>query len=87
MRRFFALPSFVVFGAIGFSGPKPFVEMRAASTPSVIHEGLPTQLPDIDPDETQDWIDSLDEVVARVEKRLAMNRGLPHDVKAPAQVS
>ncbi|MFZ5847842.1 MAG: pyruvate dehydrogenase (acetyl-transferring), homodimeric type [Actinomycetota bacterium] len=29
-------------------------------TPSVIHEGLPTQLPDIDPDETQEWIDSLD---------------------------
>ncbi len=27
---------------------------------SVIHEGLPTQLPDIDPDETQDWIDSFD---------------------------
>jgi pyruvate dehydrogenase E1 component len=29
-------------------------------TPAVIHEGLPTQLPDIDPDETQEWIDSLD---------------------------
>ena len=28
--------------------------------PSVIHEGLPTQLPDIDPDETQEWVDSLD---------------------------
>lgn len=28
--------------------------------PAVIHEGLPTQLPDIDPDETQDWIDSFD---------------------------
>jgi pyruvate dehydrogenase E1 component len=28
--------------------------------PSVIHEGLPTQLPDIDPDETQEWIESLD---------------------------
>ena len=27
---------------------------------SVIHEGLPTQLPDIDPDETSDWIDSFD---------------------------
>src|SRR4051794_24563245 len=26
--------------------------------PPVIHEGLPTQLPDIDPDETQDWLDS-----------------------------
>ncbi|WP_370248216.1 pyruvate dehydrogenase (acetyl-transferring), homodimeric type [Nocardioides sp.] len=30
------------------------------STPSVIHEGLPTQLPDIDPEETQDWIASFD---------------------------
>ncbi|WP_211357366.1 pyruvate dehydrogenase (acetyl-transferring), homodimeric type [Nocardioides rubriscoriae] len=27
---------------------------------AVIHEGLPTQLPDIDPDETQDWLDSFD---------------------------
>src|SRR5690349_13562882 len=27
---------------------------RSGSQPSVIHEGLPTQLPDIDPDETQD---------------------------------
>ncbi|MEO9323448.1 pyruvate dehydrogenase (acetyl-transferring), homodimeric type [Nocardioides sp. C4-1] len=26
----------------------------------MIHEGLPTQLPDIDPDETQDWLDSFD---------------------------
>ncbi len=37
--------------------------VRAASTPSVIHEGLPTQLPDIDPDETQDWIDSFNALV------------------------
>lgn len=29
----------------------------------VIHEGLPTQLPDIDPDETQDWIDSFTALV------------------------
>lgn len=29
----------------------------------MIHEGLPTQLPDIDPDETQDWIDSFDSLV------------------------
>ncbi len=26
----------------------------------VIHEGLPTQLPDIDPEETQEWVDSFD---------------------------
>ena len=31
--------------------------------PPVIHEGLPTQLPDIDPDETQDWLDSLDALI------------------------
>ena len=28
--------------------------------PIVIHEGMPTQLPDIDPDETQEWLASLD---------------------------
>ena len=26
----------------------------------MIHEGLPTQLPDIDPDETQEWLASFD---------------------------
>ncbi len=31
--------------------------------PSIIHEGLPTQLPDIDPDETQEWIESLDALI------------------------
>ncbi|NHC25321.1 pyruvate dehydrogenase (acetyl-transferring), homodimeric type [Nocardioides sp. IC4_145] len=36
---------------------------RTGSTPSVIHEGLPTQLPDIDPDETHDWLDSFDALV------------------------
>jgi len=36
---------------------------RSSSTPPaapVIHEGLPTQLPDIDPDETSEWLDSFD---------------------------
>ncbi len=32
----------------------------AGDRPRVIHEGLPTQLPDIDPDETQEWLESLD---------------------------
>ncbi|MEJ7742054.1 MAG: pyruvate dehydrogenase (acetyl-transferring), homodimeric type [Nocardioidaceae bacterium] len=32
----------------------------APDRPPVIHEGLPTQLPDIDPEETQEWLDSLD---------------------------
>ncbi|GAC1385824.1 MAG: pyruvate dehydrogenase (acetyl-transferring), homodimeric type [Marmoricola sp.] len=30
---------------------------------TVIHEGLPTQLPDIDPDETTDWLSSFDALV------------------------
>jgi pyruvate dehydrogenase E1 component len=33
------------------------------SVPPVIHEGLPTQLPDIDPDETNEWIDSFDSMI------------------------
>ncbi|MBO9524270.1 MAG: pyruvate dehydrogenase (acetyl-transferring), homodimeric type [Nocardioidaceae bacterium] len=35
----------------------------APAAPPVIHEGLPTQLPDIDPDETNDWIDSFDSLI------------------------
>ena len=31
--------------------------------PTVIHEGLPTQLPDIDPDETDEWVRSLDAMI------------------------
>ncbi|GAA4822407.1 pyruvate dehydrogenase (acetyl-transferring), homodimeric type [Nocardioides caeni] len=45
----------------GAQGPTPAT--RGGSVPSVIHEGLPTQLPDIDPDETQDWIDSFTALV------------------------
>ncbi len=30
---------------------------------SIISDGLPTQLPDIDPDETREWIESFDDVV------------------------
>ncbi|MGY2702943.1 pyruvate dehydrogenase E1 component [Nocardioides sp. HB32] len=36
---------------------------RNGATATVIHEGLPTQLPDIDPDETHDWLDSFDSLV------------------------
>ena len=43
--------------------PTPVSGTRSGSTPSVIHEGLPTQLPDIDPDETHDWLDSFDSLV------------------------
>ena len=33
-------------------------------TRAVIHEGLPTQLPDIDPEETREWLDSVDDLTA-----------------------
>src|SRR3954467_2502983 len=37
---------------------------RDATTPrAVITDGLPSQLVDTDPDETQEWVDSLDAVV------------------------
>ena len=29
----------------------------------MIHEGLPTQLPDIDPEETQEWVESFDSMI------------------------
>ena len=41
------------------SGPA----QQHAGRPPVIHEGLPTQLPDIDPDETKEWLDSFDAMV------------------------
>jgi pyruvate dehydrogenase E1 component len=63
---------------------------RSGATPSVIHEGLPTQLPDIDPDETTDWIDSFDSLVGErgreraryvmlrlLERAREMNVGVP----------
>ncbi|WP_397209817.1 pyruvate dehydrogenase (acetyl-transferring), homodimeric type [Nocardioides sp.] len=37
---------------------------RPGTVTSVIHEGLPTQLPDIDPDETSDWLASFDDLVS-----------------------
>ncbi|MGH3382521.1 MAG: pyruvate dehydrogenase (acetyl-transferring), homodimeric type, partial [Actinoallomurus sp.] len=30
---------------------------------SIISDGLPSQLPDIDPDETREWLESLDTVI------------------------
>ena len=38
-------------------------QSASAERPPVIHEGLPTQLPDIDPEETSEWVNSLDEMV------------------------
>ena len=36
---------------------------------SIISDGLPTQLPDIDPEETRDWVDSFDSVVRTLTSR------------------
>src|ERR1700756_2159148 len=36
---------------------------------SIISDGLPTQLPDIDPDETREWVDSFDSVTRRLLER------------------
>ena len=41
----------------------PSTPDTARAVAPVIHEGLPTQLPDIDPDETTDWIESFDSLV------------------------
>lgn len=46
--------------------PTPEGESTMASSGPdrpIIHEGMPTQLPDVDPDETQDWLSSLDQMV------------------------
>ncbi|MCW2755928.1 MAG: pyruvate dehydrogenase [Marmoricola sp.] len=45
------------------AGTTPQTLRPAPAAPPVIHEGLPTQLPDIDPDETTDWIDSFDALI------------------------
>jgi pyruvate dehydrogenase E1 component len=39
---------------------KPQDSTSTTPRPPVIHEGLPTQLPDIDPDETAEWLASFD---------------------------
>ncbi|HEX6149594.1 pyruvate dehydrogenase (acetyl-transferring), homodimeric type [Nocardioides sp.] len=38
-------------------------KQQTGTVPSVIHEGLPTQLPDIDPEETSDWLESFDSML------------------------
>ena len=37
--------------------------MEPVDRPPILHEGMPTQLPDIDPDETADWISSLNQMI------------------------
>ncbi|MBM7510085.1 pyruvate dehydrogenase E1 component [Nocardioides salarius] len=48
----------------GSQGVESTPTPRGSAKTSVIHEGLPTQLPDIDPDETRDWIESFDSMLA-----------------------
>ena len=43
--------------------PRPRPVHDTGAPRAVITDGLPSQLPDIDPDETQEWLDSLDAVV------------------------
>ncbi|WP_240917166.1 pyruvate dehydrogenase (acetyl-transferring), homodimeric type [Nocardioides sp. HDW12B] len=52
-------------GGPGTPGGKSVDKEKAARVEraTVIHEGLPTQLPDIDPDETHEWLESLDEMI------------------------
>jgi pyruvate dehydrogenase E1 component len=37
--------------------------MNSAERPPILHEGMPTQLPDVDPEETADWVGSLDAMI------------------------
>ncbi len=62
--------------------------------PAVIHEGLATQLPDIDPEETKEWLDSLDALLdergrgrARYVMLKLLERAREHQVGVPALTS
>ncbi len=70
--------------------PTPQAPGSPRARASVIHEGLPTQLPDIDPDETQDWIDSFDAMLddrgrdrARYVMLRLLERARQHSVGVP----
>ncbi|SDR82624.1 pyruvate dehydrogenase E1 component [Nocardioides scoriae] len=73
--------------AVPAQAPTP---QASAPRASVIHEGLPTQLPDIDPDETQDWLDSFDAMLddrgrdrARYVMLRLLERARQHSVGVP----
>ena len=58
---------------------------------SVITDGLPSQLPDLDPDETREWLESLDTVInvagrsrARYLMLKLLERAREHQVGVPA---
>src|SRR5690606_35883972 len=63
---------------------------RTATRRPVISDGLPSQLPDIDPEETAEWVDSLDGVIgARGTKRARyvmlrlLERAREHQIGVP----
>src|SRR6266581_3436617 len=50
-------------GLSGHRGRRGHTVASGSQRFSIISDGLPTQLPDIDPDETREWIESFDTVV------------------------
>src|ERR1700734_1643254 len=50
-------------GFSGHRGRRGYPVASGRQRFSIISDGLPTQLPDIDPDETREWIESFDTVV------------------------
>ena len=66
----------------------------AADRSPIISNGLPSQLPDIDPDETREWLDSLDAVVdqrgrnrARYVMLALLQRARERQVGVPSLIS
>ena len=51
-------------GTMGLVTGPDSTSSSASGKRIVIHEGMPTQLPDIDPDETREWVESFDAMVA-----------------------
>ena len=58
---------------------------KSPAIASVIHEGLPTQLPDIDPDETQEWIASFDAMLDEPDQGATSVRRFLERMKAPGR--
>jgi pyruvate dehydrogenase E1 component len=54
----------------GSDGPRPALP-RDGLRPPVISDGLPSHLPDTDPEETSEWLESLDAVVEKQGKTRA----------------
>ena len=50
---------------------------RRTDRPVIISDGLPSQLPDVDPDETAEWLESLDAVVEGLSEGMTVSQGEP----------